>query len=126
MDKNLENLIEHYYDFKNRADNLKKAAEEDNKQIKDLMLELNTDEYITENGLQAKITISNRESFREQELLQKLRDLNQYEAIDLIPTINYDKLEDLIYNGKIDAAVLSEFKETKEVVTLKVSKKKGE
>lgn len=122
----LENYIEEFYIVKNEADKYKKLAEEDNKQIKDLMNKLDKDEYITENGLQAKITIQNRESFNEPLLISKLTELNHTEIIDLVPTINYDKLEDAIYNGKIDASILSEFKETKQVVTLKVTRKKGE
>lgn len=126
MNKNLDNYIEEFYIVKNDADKYKKLAEEDNKKIKEMMKESDTTEYVTPNGYIAKINVSNRESFIEDKLIEKLLELNQNDIVELVPTINYDKLEDAIYNGRIDASILSNYKETKQVTTLKVTIKKGE
>lgn len=122
----LNEIIQRFFDKKNIADSCKKEAENYNKEIKELLQQMNETEFETDNGLIAKMTISERESFNEPSLIQKLSEIDATEAIDLVPTINWDKIEDMIYNGKLDASILTPYKEVKEVVTLKVSKKKGE
>ena len=126
MEEELNRVIKLYFDYKNEFDDFKKQVDMYNKDIKDVMNKLDVTEFITDNGLQAKLTVQNRESFKEPELIEKLLELKQNDIVELVPTINYDKLEDAIYNGKINASILSAFKETKQVITLKVSKKKGE
>ena len=124
MEENLKELIQLFYDNKQSLDKYKKLTEEYNKEIKEELTELGLNEFESDDLL-AKITIQKRESFNEPRLIEKLLELGHKEIINLVPVIDYDKLEDFIYNGKIDASDLSEFKEVKEVTTLKVSKKKG-
>ena len=124
MEENLKELIRLYYEDKQELDNYKKSVEEYNKEIKENLNELGLNEFESDDLL-AKITIQKRESFNEPKLIEKLLELGYKEIINLVPVIDYDKLEDFIYNRKIDASDLSEFKEVKEVMTLKVSKKKG-
>ena len=122
----LDNIIHYFYDAKHIAEDSKKEADDYNKEIKTLMSKMNIDTFKTENNLVAKITTQHKESFNEPTLIKKLTELNHTNIIDLIPTINYDKLEDAIYNGEIDANILAEYKIVKEVSVLKVTKKKGE
>ena len=126
MEENLENLIEQYYDFKNRADDLKKAADNYNKDIKDNFAALGISEYSTKSGFVAKITIQNRESFKEDMLVQKLKELGATTAVKTIEVPDMEEIENLIYNGKLDASKLADCKETKQVTTLKVTQKKVE
>lgn len=120
----LNTLMDSFYAKKDRLDYYKKETDSENKRIKELMTELNLTEFVNDNGLQAKITVQKRENFMEDKLINYLNENNFLEAIELVPTINYDKLEDMIYNGRINASELAEYKTIKEVPTLKISKKK--
>lgn len=120
----LNTLMDSFYAKKDRLDYYKKETDSENKRIKELMTELNLTEFVNDNGLQAKITVQKRENFIEDKLISYLIDNNFVDAIELVPTINYDKLEDMIYNGRINASELAEYKTIKEVPTLKISKKK--
>ena len=122
----LNDYVEEFYIVKGEADKYKRLADEDNKKIKELMQKDNLTEFETDNGLIAKMNTQQRESFNETALMEKLLEIDAKEAIDLVPTINWDKVEDMIYNGKLSPSILAPYKEVKEVVTLKVSKKKGE
>lgn len=126
MEENLNELILGYYNEKQELDKSKKIVDEYNKEIKEGLAELGVDEFNTRDGLVAKVSTQKRESFNEPALIEKLLELDIKEAVELVPQINWDKVEDLIYNGKLDAAELTPYKEVKEVITLKVSKKKGE
>lgn len=117
--------IENYYSAKTKSEDYKKFADTFNKQIKEVMKILNKTEFETTDGLIAKVTTQNRESFDEPALIQKLKEIDKSDVIDLVEVINWDKVEDMIYNGKLDATILSPYKQTKEIVTLKVNKKKG-
>lgn len=122
--KNLELSIQCFYKDKNALDMYKKLVDEENKDIKQKMFDLDKIEFETSDGLIAKKTIQKRESFIEPNLISYLKENDFSDAIDLVEVVNYDVLEDMIYNGKINASELAEFKDVKEVVTLKVSKKK--
>lgn len=120
----LDTTINSFFKKKEKLDYYKKETDLENKHIKELMTKLDLKEFETDNGLIAKMTISERESFNEPSLIEKLKELDKLDAIDLVEVINWDKIEDMIYNGKLDASILAPYKEVKEVVTLKVSKKK--
>lgn len=124
MEENLHELILGYYNEKQELDKSKKIVDEYNKEIKEGLAELGVTEFTTKSGLVAKLSTQKRESFNESALIEKLLELDIKEAVELVPQINWDKVEDLIYNGKLDAAELTPYKEVKEVVTLKVSKPK--
>lgn len=123
--KKLTALINSFYENKVQFDKYKKITDSENKEIKEIMSERGWSEFSTDN-LVAKKSVQQRESFNEPALIEKLLEIDAKETIDLVPVINWDKVEDMIYNGKLDPSILAPYKETKEVVTLKVSKKKGE
>lgn len=121
----LDEMIKNFYEDKQQADHFKKIAEDFNSQIKELLTQENLKEFETTNGLIAKMTIQKRESFDEDKLIAKLKVLNGYTAIKTKEYVDMDELENLIYNGHIDAGQLTDCKQIKEVTTLKVNKKKG-
>lgn len=122
----LDALIGSFYTKKLKLDEYKKETDIENKRIKELMTELDISEYESTLGEVAKLCIQNRESFNESALIERLMEINASEAIELVPTINWDIIEDMIYNGRLNATELTPYKEEKKVVTLKVTKKKGE
>lgn len=127
MEERLEELAEQirlFYEDKQQLDNYKKSSEEYNKNIKQVMSELDLTEFETED-LIAKIGTQNRESFNETRLLEKLKSLGNVSAIKTKEYVDMDELENLIYNGELNASELTNCKEVKTVTTLKVSKKKG-
>lgn len=121
----LNSTIECFYEDKQLADKYKKSAEEYNKEIKQLMSTINKNEFETDSGLIAKISIQKRESFIEEALLQKIKELKVPGIIKTKEYVDMDLLEDAIYNEKLDASELTTCRKIQEVVTLKVSKKKG-
>ena len=124
IERLLNSAIECFYADKKQLDIYKKSTEEYNKQIKETMNQLNKTEFETDNGLIAKITIQNRESFNEDKLIAKLKELKGNAAIKTKEYVDMDELENLIYNGELDASELTSCKVSKEVITLKVSERK--
>lgn len=125
ISQKLTDLINSFYENRVQFDKYKKITDNENKEIKEIMSERGWSEFSTDD-LVAKKSVQERESFNEPALIEKLLEIDAKEAVELVPTINWDKIEDMIYNGKLDPSVLAPYKETKEIVTLKVSVKKGE
>ena len=121
----LDTLIPQYAENKSMLDDYKKICDNENKQIKELMEE---GSYET-GGWKATKTISTRETMNEEKLLDVAKK-NSYYLSDIIKTKEYidmDKLESLLYKGNISKEVLMEIdkcRESKEVVTLRISKVK--
>ena len=123
----LDTLIPQYAENKSLLDDYKKICENENKQIKEMM-----DEGSYEaGGYKATKSISTRETMNEDKLLEVMK---QHYAIHqkfgIIKTKEYidmDALESAIYKGQIDKDTLLEIdkcRESKEVVTLRISKVK--
>lgn len=124
MEEFLNVTIKSFYDNKQKLDEYKKATDVFNKEIKETLAKMNKEEFKTDNGLIAKVTIQKRESFNEDKLLAKLKELNGLTAIKTIEVVDMDELENLIYNGDIDASQLSGCKKVQEIKVLKVTKAK--
>lgn len=122
--ENLKELVRLFYEDKQQLDNYKKSTDEYNKNIKELMNELELTEFESDD-LVAKIGTQNRESFNEDKLIDKLKSLNIEGIIKTKEYVDMDALENAIYNELLDASELTSCKEVKTVTTLKVSKKKG-
>lgn len=120
----LNSIIECFYKDKQIADKYKKSAEEYNKEIKDIMADIKIDEFETDNGLIAKLTHKQLESFNEEKLLAKIKELNIPGIIKTREYVDMEALENAIYNENIDASELSTCREVKETIALKVTKKK--
>lgn len=124
--RKLNEIIQYFYEDKKHLDGYKKSTDKYNKEIKELMQELGTTEFGTDTGLIAKMNIQKRESFNENKLIDRLKDLDIITPIKTIEVVDMEELENVIYNGQLDASKITDCKQIKEVITLKVSKKKGE
>ena len=122
--ENLKELVRLFYEDKQQLDNYKKSIDEYNKDIKELMGQLELTEFESDD-LVAKIGVQNRENFNEEKLIDKLKALNVEGVIKTKEYVDMDALENAIYNELLDASELTSCKEVKTVTTLKVSKKKG-
>ena len=120
----LQDLITRYYHNKTEADSYKKIAEKDNAAIKELMLEANLPEVITPDGLKATCSISEKESFVEDALIDKIKSLGVTGIIKKKEYVDMEALENAIYHGQLNAAELASCQEKKQVITLRVTKLK--
>lgn len=123
----LEEKIKYYFDQKTILDTVKKDVDKYNNEIKIEMGDKDTVEF---EDLIAKKTVSVRETLNETKLLTLIKSWN-IPTEDIIKTKEYidmDALENAIYNGFISQEQLEQMstvKDSKEVITLKVSKKKA-
>ena len=123
----LDTLIPQYAENKAMLDDYKKICDTENKQIKDIM-----DEGSYEaGGYKATKSVQVRESMNEDKLLDVMRNHREVAELNGIikikEYIDMDMLESAIYNKQIDKDMLMEIdkcRETKEVVTLRISKVK--
>ena len=120
----LDNLIPAYAENKAILDDYKKICDKENKQIKELM----TDDTYEAGGYKATKSVQVRESMNEDKLLDMLKDVGGSYENGLIKTKEYvdmDVLESMLYKGKIPKDILMQIdkcRESKEVVTLRISK----
>lgn len=125
----LDTLIPQYAANKSEMDSYKKICDTENAQIKSLMNEYAVQIYEV-GGYKANYIVQHRESMNEEVLLEIAHKHGIPEIVKTKEYIDFDALEDAIYNGRISQDILVEMdkaKEVKEVVTLKVTKikKKG-
>lgn len=124
MSQKLDTLIPQYAENKNMLDDYKKICDKENKQIKKLM----TDDTYETGGYKATKSIQTRESFNEDRFLAIASLHRVFRDIGIIKTKEYvdiEALESAIYKGMLDKETLMEIdkcRESKEVVTLKVTK----
>lgn len=133
----LDTLIPQYAENKAMLDDYKKICDTENKQIKELM----TDDSYEAGGYRATKSVTTRDSLNEDKIFNSLDDdLRAYfEENNIIKTKEYidtDILETIIYglNNKKDIEskklltnlieLLDKCRDTKEVVTLRVTKVK--
>lgn len=120
----LDTLIPAYAENKSLLDDYKKICDEENKQIKEMMKE---GSYEVD-GYKATKSIQHRESINEDKLLDVLQQYGVAYDEKIIKTKEYvdiDALEKAIYNKSIPKNILMKIdkcRESKEVVTLRISK----
>ncbi len=124
-EEKLEQLIPHYQLNKSEMDSYKKIVDKDNKEIKEIMLSSQLSEFIV-GDIKATCSVSERENFIEEALIEKLKDMKVDGVIKMKEYIDMDALENAIYNGELNAAELASCQTKKEVVTLRVTKIKEE
>lgn len=123
--ESLDNLIPQYAENKSILDDYKKICDKENKQIKELM----TDDTYEAGGYKATKSVQVRESMNEDKLLELLIDKG-YKDTKVIKQkyyVDMDALESAIYSGQIpkeDLLAIDKCRESKEVVTLRISKVK--
>ena len=119
----LETLIPTYAKEKAEADYHKKLADKNNTEIKQVMRSNDIPEY-SAGDVTAKCSVSYREEFDEEALLEKLKSLKLPKECKVIRRKEYvdmDALESAIYNGYVNAAELASCQTRKEIVTLRIS-----
>lgn len=124
----LESQVREYAEQKAQLDALKKWCDSESKEIKETMQELDLDK-IDAGDYVATCTVSNRETMNESHLLDIIErsELNVDGLIKTKEYVDFDVLERAIYNNQIPQDILLEMdkaREVKEVVTLRVTKKK--
>lgn len=128
MSQKLDILIPQYAENKSMLDDYKKICDKENKQIKELM----TDDTYEAGGYKATKSVQIRESLNEDRFLAIASWHRIFRDIGIIKTKEYvdtEALESAIYKGMLDKEALMEIdkcRESKEVVTLKVSRIKKE
>lgn len=124
MSQKLDTLIPQYAENKSMLDDYKKICDKENKQIKELM----TDDTYEAGGYKATKSVQIRESLNEDRLLAIASQHRVFRDIGIIKTKEYvdmEALESAIYKGMLDKEALMEIdkcRESKEVVTLRVTK----
>jgi len=115
--------VKKYFAFDQAEKTAKKDKEPLNKSIK---LEMRTSglKEFNSDGIVADFSTQQRTTMNEAKLLVKLKELGLDNAIETVEKPNQAVVEDLVYNGKLDPAVLAGCIETKEVEVLKVAKAK--
>lgn len=124
MAKDLNTLVDTFYNTKSTADSFKKDADKLNKEIKQEMKagglkNIDTGKVVATYGVQE------RTSMNRDKLLKRLKDLGLQEAIKTVEVPNETVVEDLIYKGHLDASKIQDCIEVKEVEVLRIKKAKG-
>jgi len=122
-EERLTELLPIYHMQKSEMDSIKKVVDKENAEIKTLMRESKLSEFVA-GDIKATCSVSERQSFIEEALIEKLKEMKVRGIIKKKEYVDMDALENAIYNGKVDAAALAPCQITKEVVTLRVSKVK--
>lgn len=129
--KELEELIDKYGFNKNELDSYKAICDEDNKKIKDMMANANLKNYNTDK-YKATYIVSDRTTIDEVRLIGIVHMNNLPDSLGIIKTREYideDALESAIYEGEISEEVMKQISECmikKEVVSLKLTRQKGD
>lgn len=137
----LEDLIERYGKNKAVVDSYKKDIDEDNKEIKRLIVDQGVPVEGKDGSFKAysenytaTYSVSKTEDFDENKLILKLKDLINKADIESLPaikkcivykpTVDMEALENAIYLGTISASELSDCRVSKETARLVVKKNK--
>lgn len=122
--KTLDTLIPQFAANKREQDSYKKLCDKEGAEIKAIMQNFVLPHYEA-GGYRATYTIQKRESINEELLLEIAHQHGISEIIKTKEYIDFDALENAIYNGRIPEDVVLEMDaatEVKEIPTLKVTK----
>lgn len=130
----LNNLILSYGNHDVEFKQLKKVCDSEKESLKNIMGEIGSEKE-SYGGFTITRTVSERESFNEQQALAILKQSwyknHGYEPCPFVKTVEVldsDALESAMYNGELDNNTilkLDECRSVTEVITLKCSKSKG-
>lgn len=131
VDSILSELVSSYGNAKNELDEVKAECDVLNKKIKETMQENDIKEFSAD-GFKVKYVVSEKETMNEAQLLEimstKHKDVSDnFGFIKTRPYIDFDAIEKEIYNGNVSDELLKDIgkcKETKEVVSIRLSKEK--
>lgn len=95
-----------------------------NENVKELLEEYGLTKFVTDEGIKASLTTSNKPTFNEEELIPFLKKFDIEGLIKTKEYVDMSVLEDAIYHNQINAATLSSFKEDHISTRLTVTKPK--
>lgn len=121
IEEKLNQIIPSYQKNKYEMDYFKKLADIDNSEIKDLMKQGGYTEFAV-GDVKAVLSVSERVDFNEPALIEVLKEMKVKGIIKKKEYVDSDALENAIYHGKIDAAVLAGCQTIKEVTSLRIAK----
>lgn len=122
----LKTLVPQYYENKQNLDYYKKQCDAENTEIKKLMAEQKLKDFEAD-GIVAKYVIQNKESMNEEKLIKLLKSKGYTDIIKTREYVDMDELENALYHDTIDKDTVVEMdkcREVKEVIQLRISKKK--
>lgn len=117
-------LIERFGSMNEKVKDLKKVADEDNKEIKRIMSELDLSKVESETFV-ASYSVAKTESFDDEKLITRLKELGCHNVIKTVEVVDMELLESALYDGQIAGAELADCKVTKETPRLVVKVKKA-
>lgn len=120
----LNDLMKQYYDAKELEKKTQALIKPLNEEIKKYLIDNNIDK-LDEDELDYKASISktNKVSWVEPILIERLKKLGFEEAIKTKEYVDMTILESLLYNGKIKEKKIEDCKNVTEIITLRVNKK---
>ena len=120
----LEVLIPKFFEKDSEQKAMKKEADKIKSSAKDKMTELNMEEFEV-GDLVATLKSQDRSAMNPEKLLAKMKELGHTSAIKVVEVIDETAVEDLIYNGKLQAEEIADCLEPKIVSVFSVKRKKG-
>lgn len=118
-----EDLVSEYIAKKQELDILEKQVKQLNEQVKLLMLDNGLDN-IEKNGYKVTKSESQRITWKEDLLLEKVKTYNNPDLITQVEQVNMPALEQAILDEQINVEDLMECQKTTNVVSLRLSKVK--
>lgn len=95
-----------------------------NDNVKALLEECHLNKYVTDTGIKASLSVSNKPSFNEEEMIPFLKQFGIEGLIKTREYVDMNVLENAIYHNQIDASQLAPFKEDHFTSRLTVTKPK--
>lgn len=121
--ESLEVIVPRYGENKKQVDFFDKLCKTDNNKIKELMQQNKLNEFES-GGYKATITTTTRQSFNEEQLLQKVKELKVKGIIKKKEYVDMDALENAIYKNQINAADLADCQITSNSLMLRIKEVK--
>lgn len=119
----LAETVKEYYQIHAQIKELDETDKALNKQIKTTMSDNDLTDF-TEGDINVKLTTQRRSNTNSEMLVEKLKSLGYTNCIKTIEVPNENEIENLIYNGKLPADLLTSCTTTTEVRVLKIKKLK--
>lgn len=132
LDSILDSIVSEYGQLKDKLTKIKEDCDKFNQDIKETMEENDIREFSSSDGYKVKYVVSEKETMNEEKLIDilstKHKELsNTLGLVKMKPYVDFDAIEKEVYNGNIPEDVMKDIgtcKETKEIVSLRLSKEK--
>jgi hypothetical protein len=119
-----EQKVKRYYELDQEKKAIEKEHKPLNEEIKEYMRTEEMDSFTVED-IVAELKTQERKNMNAEKLVARLKELGFTEAIQTVEVPNEEKINELIYEQKLDPNALSDCVEIKPVYVLSVKKVKG-